>query len=88
MLNLSSSLEIKILLEKSINIAASDYHFEDKKSFYLGEKRRDESNKPSEIAEIQDIIKLPDFKEEQIIERNSDILNKFFISLKEESILS
>lgn len=77
----------KILLEKSINIAASDYHFEDKKSFYLGEKRRDDSNKPSEISEIQDIIELPDFREEQIIERNNTILNKFFTSLKEENIL-
>ena len=77
----------KILLEKSINIAASDYHFQDKKSFYLGEKRRDDSNKPSEISEIQDIIELPDFREEQIIERNNNILNKFFTSLKEENIL-
>jgi len=89
MTNLLNYLEIKFYLKNQsiLNIAASDYHFEDKKSFYLGEKRRDDSNKPSEISEIQDIIELPDFREEQIIERNNNILNKFFVSLKEENIL-
>lgn len=77
----------KILLESNINIKASDYRFEDKKKFYSGEMRRRGDKKPSIIAEISDLIQLPDFTEADIIARNNRIIDTFIEYLRREDLL-
>ena len=84
---LLDSLGNKILLEQSINIKASDYHFVDKKKFYMGEMRRRGDRKPSAIAELRYIVKLPDFTEQTIIEREQRIVNRFIAYLANEHLL-
>ena len=81
------SLGNKILLEENINISASDYRFEDKKKIYSGVQRRGKNQEPSQIAEIEEIAKLNEFNESQIINRNQVILNKFFEFLRNENLL-
>ena len=82
------SLGNKVLLEKSINISASDYRFEDKKKFYSGEQRRGKDKKPSEISEIAELIGYDEFEEKQITERNKKILDRFFKFLQTEDLLT
>lgn len=84
---LLDSLGNKILLEQSINIKASDYHFVDKKKFYMGEMRRRGDKNPSAIAELREIVKLPDFTEQTIIEREQRIVNRFIAYLANEHLL-
>lgn len=84
---LLDSLGNKVLLEQSINIKASDYHFADKKKFYMGEMRRGADKKPSEIIELHQIVQLPDFTEQTIIERNRRIVNRFIAYLANEHLL-
>lgn len=48
--NSFESLGNKILLERSINISASDYRFEDKKKIYSGEQRRGKNKDVSSIS--------------------------------------
>ena len=84
---LLDSLGNKVLLEQSINIKASDYHFADKKKFYMGEMRRRGDKKPSVIAELHDIVKLSDFTEQTIIEREQRIVNRFIAHLANEHLL-
>lgn len=76
----------KILLESNINIAASDYRFEDKKKIYSGEQRRGENQAPSNIYEIGELIELNEFSEQSIIERDRKILDDFFSFLREENL--
>ena len=84
---LLDSLGNKVLLEQSINIKASDYHFADKKKFYMGEMRRGADKKPSEIIELHQIVQLPDFTEQTIIERNRRVVNRFIAYLANEHLL-
>ena len=69
----------KSLLEKRINIRASDYRFEDKKSFYKGftNKRgqKKEGTKIHELITLSDIK--TDFTESDIRDRNEMILSSF-----------
>jgi len=82
------SLGNKILLEESINIRAADYRFDDKKKIYSGETRRGKNADRSKIAEInEDIIKRDSFDENDIIERNETILNKFYELLEKENLI-
>ena len=82
------SLGNKILLESAINIKASDYRFEDKKKIYSGEQRRGNYKEPSKVAEITDLIAYNEFGEQQIIERNRKILDKFFDFLHDEELIA
>lgn len=84
---LLDSLGNKILLEQSINVKASDYHFADKKKFYMGEMRRRGDKKPSVISELREIVKLPDFTEQTIVEREQHIVNRFIAYLANEHLL-
>ncbi|MDM8561449.1 DUF262 domain-containing protein [Candidatus Parabeggiatoa sp. HSG14] len=77
----------KVLLEGSINIKASDYRFEDKKKIYSGEQRRGKNKDASKIAEISNLTNYKKFDEEQIIERNKTILDKFFEFLQREDLI-
>lgn len=78
----------KILLESVINIKASDYRFEDKRKIYSGEQRRGNYKEPSKIAEIAKLTTYNDFGEQQIIERNREILDKFFDFLNDEELIA
>lgn len=81
------SLGNKILLERSINIKASDYRFEDKKKIYSGELRRGKNKGKSKIFEINELTEYPEFKEDQIITRSKKILDKFFNFLETNQLI-
>jgi uncharacterized protein with ParB-like and HNH nuclease domain len=82
------SLGNKILLESSINIRASDYRFEDKKKIYSGEQRRGNYKDPSKVSEIVNLIGYVEFEEKQVVDRNEQILNRFFEYLKTEDLIA
>lgn len=81
------SLGNKVLLEDSINISASDYSFEGKQKIYSGEVRRGKNREKSKIAEIDDLIARNGFNEQDIINRNKDIIDKFFSLLEKEDLI-
>lgn len=79
----------KALLEERINIRASDYKFDGKKKFYLG--FADGRGKKRPGTEILELIKIAneksDFVENNIEQRNNDILNGFIDYLKHNDLL-
>lgn len=74
----------KALLEKRINIRASDYKFADKKRYYLGEIKQKEK---TSIIELLDLAKKEKFNEEDILQRNQEIINSFIDYLKRENLV-
>lgn len=83
------SLGNKVLLENSINIPARDYHFCDKKKWYLGELGK--KKRKTKIAEILKIVSknenLQDFTEEMIQNRQKLILDKFIENLRKNNLI-
>jgi uncharacterized protein with ParB-like and HNH nuclease domain len=78
----------KILLERSINIRASDFRFPDKKRYYLGyTDANGKSHSKSIIAEYAYLTQKEDFLEEDIIERDNEINVKFIDYLEKENLL-
>lgn len=76
----------KSLLERGINIRASDYQFADKKSWYTGERGR--SKRCTEIAELIEMSgSMNDFTEADILRRNDDIIDSFIAYLGENGLL-
>ncbi len=73
------SLGNKALLEKRINIRASDYRFEDKKKYYVGyENNRKQKKEGTKIKELIDLAAtVADFAEGDIVQRNAKILFMF-----------
>ena len=91
-LNNSKNLESlgnKSLLEKRINIRASDYRFIDKIKYYQG--FTNSKGKTKEGTQINELIELSkkykDFTEENIEERNSQIIDRFLSFLNENNLL-
>lgn len=86
---LIESLGNKSLLEKTINIRASDYRFIDKIKYYKG--FINDKGKKIEGTMISELIQLAntktDFTEEDIIERNEKIVNEFINFLKQKKLL-
>ena len=78
----------KELLERKINIPASEYRFKDKKKFYYGFTTDKGAKKGG--TNIKDLIELADthenFEEVDIIERNNKILNEFYKFLKRNNL--
>lgn len=78
----------KDLLERKVNIPASEYRFSDKKKFYFGFTTDKGIQKVG--TNIVDLIELAnsneDFNENDIIERNNKILNEFYKFLKENNL--
>lgn len=78
----------KDLLERKINIPASEYRFKDKKKFYYGFTTDKGVTKIG--TKIRDLIELADshecFEEEDIVERNNKILNDFYSFLRENNL--
>jgi hypothetical protein len=79
----------KVLLEKKINIRASDYRFADKVKYYIGyENSRRQKKEGTRIVELLDLAyKKTDFVEADIEKRNNDILDGFICFLQKQSLL-
>ena len=79
----------KSLLEKRINIRASDYRFADKKNYYLGGyKKNGKEQHATIIIELRELAKTKtDFTETDIHERNEKILNSFMNYLDANNLL-
>lgn len=79
----------KAMLEKGINIRASDYRFEDKKRYYLGFKtEKGQIRKGTQIRELIELANThDDFTEKDIENRSNDIINTFVDYLKEVDLL-
>jgi hypothetical protein len=79
----------KALLEKRINIRASDYRFEDKIKYYQGyTNSRNQFKKGTDIAELINLSKTQtDFTEQDIENRNGNIVNSFITYLKDNALL-
>ncbi len=80
----------KAILEKRINIRASDYRFEDKKKYYLGyTNKRNELKESTVVKELKNFANDPlrtDFTEQDILTRTDSILESFFDYLKDENL--
>lgn len=80
----------KAILEKRINIRASDYRFEDKKAYYLG--GLDAKGKTKEGTQVYELIELAeeaeDFTETDIEERTGAIIDAFVSFLRGCGLLS
>ncbi len=79
----------KALLEKRINIRASDYRFADKIDYYTGNyKRNGKKQSATDNVELLRIAQThSDFTEADILERNEEILNSFIDYLAENNLL-
>ncbi len=88
----SKNLEVlgnKALLEKRINIRASDYRLQDKWKYYVGfvngKKKKKEGTKILELRKLGE--DKSDFTESDITSRNSNILNAFVLFLRNNGLL-
>lgn len=80
----------KSLLEKKINIRASDYRFVDKVKYYRGDilDRKQNKKDGTKIVELFNLSNShTDFVENDIINRNNTILDSFIGYLKENNLL-
>ena len=79
----------KSLLEKRINIRASDYRFADKKKYYTGFTTPKGEKKPTEVVELIELAdQLQDFTEADIKSRNQKILDSFIEYLKTNNLIA
>jgi hypothetical protein len=83
------SLGNKVLLEKRINIRASDYRFSDKVKYYKGfensRKQKKEGTKIVELLELANTV--TDFVEDDIEARNKAIIDGFIEFLQEQNLI-
>ena len=84
------SLGNKALLEKRINIRASDYRFEDKIKYYNGFTNDKGQRKDGTInLELKNISgKYKDFGEKEILERNDKIIDEFMTLLNKNGLIA
>lgn len=77
--NSLESLGNKALLEKGINIRASDYRFEDKKKYYLGfTNDKGKVKEGTKVYELNNLAKTKeDFQETDIVSRKNTIIEAF-----------
>ena len=87
--NSLESLGNKALLEKTINIRASDYRFEDKKKYYQGYTTDTGKDKPATaIVELKKMAAAKDdFLENDISSRKGTIIDSFINYLKVNNLL-
>ena len=83
------SLGNKSLLEKRINIRASDYKFADKTKYYIGfetkQKKQKEGTKIQELRELANTAS--DFKESDIVQRKAKIIQDFIDFMHNNGLL-
>lgn len=91
-LSSEKSLELlgnKAILEKRVNIRASDFRFEDKKKYYTGFTTA--NGKQKEGTKIRELVDLAnfntDFAETDINNRNSKMINAFIDYLADNQLL-
>lgn len=78
----------KSLLEKRINIRASDYHFADKIKYYLGfTNSKNRIKEGTKINELRVLAKKEDFTETDIDKRNNKIIARFIEFLRSNELL-
>lgn len=78
----------KALLEKRINIRASDYRFADKKKYYTGYKRNGKLQPATDNIELVRLAQThSDFTERDILERNEKIIADFLACLDANNLL-
>ncbi len=80
----------KALLEKRINIRASDYRFEDKKKYYIGfENARKQKKEGTKIRELSNLAaNASDFTESDIVQRNAKMIFDFIDYMHNNGLLS
>ena len=79
----------KALLEKRINIRASDYKFADKVKYYTGfENMRKQMKEGTKIKELKDLAaRASDFTETDIVQRNAKIISEFINYMHSNGLL-
>lgn len=84
------SIGNKALLEKRINIRASDYRFSDKIKYYIGfENNRKQKKEGTKIRELLDLAKnANDFTEKDIEQRKTNIISNFIEFMRKNELLS
>ena len=86
--NLVESLGNKAILEKHINIRASDYRFNDKKKYYTGYQAAKGWKEGTRVQELLAMARdYEDFGEQEIRQRYVDIVDAFIDYLKEYNLL-
>lgn len=79
----------KSVLERRVNIRASDYRFADKIKYYNGEFKSTGERIGTKIYELRMLSQtLTDFTETDIRERTSRMLDEFIAYLKSNSLIS
>ena len=79
----------KSLLEKRINIRASDYRFDDKKKYYSGYTLANGKKKEeTEIVSLKELVSKADFTQQDILDRHNAIIERFmgYLTLNQLSI--
>lgn len=79
----------KSLLEKRINIRASDYRFDDKKKYYSGYTLANGKKKEeTEIVSLKKLVSKADFTQQDILDRHNAIIERFmgYLTLNNLSI--
>lgn len=79
----------KSLLEKRINIRASDYRFDDKKKYYSGYTLANGKKKEeTEIVSLKELVSKVDFTQQDILDRHNEIIERFmgYLTLNQLSI--
>ncbi len=76
----------KALLEKRINIRASDYRLVDKRIFYFGDGKSKPGTFNLELRRLAE--EHDDFTESDILDRNEEIFDAFIAYLREQDLLT
>lgn len=78
----------KSILERKINIRASDYRFTDKRKYYIGyETATGQKKAGTDIVELKKMADYNDFSEKEIVDRTNDIFTQFCNYLKEQNLM-
>lgn len=83
---LIDSLGNKALLEKKINVRASDYRFEDKKKYYLGQKDKNKQATKNHELRLMAENKV-DFTKKDIENRKEKIINSFIKFVESNNLI-
>lgn len=83
------SIGNKAILERHVNIRASDYRFKDKIKYYLGfQTESGKTRVGTKNAELLDLAsRLGDFTEDHILHRKKDIIDSFLTCLGNSDLL-
>ena len=89
MLRIDMKKKSRWMLEKRINIRASDYRFDDKKKYYSGYTLANGKKKEeTEIVSLKELVFKVDFTQQDILDRHNEIIERFmgYLTLNQLSI--